>query len=253
MPTKKEKVYRIKINLMGRSRNLEETSYFKECFKDLDSLDDHFCLKITGWNKHEFQLFSRYITSINDTVGRTKEELIALIFLQYIPNESGTKAIKGYICTCKSGQKIFGCCVHVATLIFFLRYGRKNIIESPARFLQKLFINFKKMNSPNKPRYLKNSRKNKIKEEFLINLSNQSDIDEPGKDIKDQKKIKDKNFRLHMPKWGGTIRYFDIDNVTLTNTCTIDNLLLALWYLSKKKTECFENEEFDEINLSLKV
>ncbi|CAF0891166.1 unnamed protein product [Brachionus calyciflorus] len=122
------------------------------------------------------------------------------------------------------------------------------------------------MDSPNKPRYLKNSRKNKIKEEILINLSNQSDIDEPGKDIKDQKKIKDsekkktlsnskkkieindatkndsssnnvdlENLRLHMPKWAGTIRYFDIDNITLTNTCTIDNLLLALWYLSKKK------------------
>ena len=78
MPTKKEKVDRIKINLMGSSRLLDENSYFIERFKDLDSLDDQYCLKITWWKKQEFQNFSKFITSINDSLGRTKDELVAL-------------------------------------------------------------------------------------------------------------------------------------------------------------------------------
>ncbi|CAF1041333.1 unnamed protein product [Brachionus calyciflorus] len=160
----------------------------------------------------------------------------------YIPNEAVTKAIKGYICTCKSGQKI-GCCVHVATLIYYLSYGQKNLIESPAKFLQKFFINFKNMDLPNKPKYLKNTRVNKIKEDLSINFSTESDLDETEEKNEDKK---------HIPKWGGLIRYRDIENVTLTNTCTIDNYLLALWHLSKIKPECFESEVFNELYLSLK-
>ena len=49
-----------------------------EKFKNIDTLTDEHCLKITGWKKEEFKKFSKYITTINSTSGRTKDELIAL-------------------------------------------------------------------------------------------------------------------------------------------------------------------------------
>jgi len=47
-------------------------------FKNIDNLDDRFIFKITRWNKLQFVTFSSYITSINNTTGRTKNELIAI-------------------------------------------------------------------------------------------------------------------------------------------------------------------------------
>ena len=47
-------------------------------FKNIDALDEKICIEITGWTKQEFIRFSNLITSINDTKGRTKEQLIAL-------------------------------------------------------------------------------------------------------------------------------------------------------------------------------
>ena len=41
-------------------------------------IDDDFCFEITGWSKEQFITFLSYITSINDTSGRTKEQLVAL-------------------------------------------------------------------------------------------------------------------------------------------------------------------------------
>lgn len=49
-----------------------------EKFNNVNTLDEHHCLKITGWSKSDFVRFSKYITSINNSSGRTKEELIAL-------------------------------------------------------------------------------------------------------------------------------------------------------------------------------
>jgi hypothetical protein len=49
-----------------------------ENFRDMASLTDEYCFKITRWSKQEFIHFSKYITSIYDTAGRTKEELIAV-------------------------------------------------------------------------------------------------------------------------------------------------------------------------------
>lgn len=47
-------------------------------FNDLDNLDNEFCLKITGWSKIDFVKFCNLITSVNETSGRSKEQLIAL-------------------------------------------------------------------------------------------------------------------------------------------------------------------------------
>ena len=47
-------------------------------FRDLNSLSDEHCYKVTGWSKKQFIDFSSYITSMNENIGRTKEQLIAL-------------------------------------------------------------------------------------------------------------------------------------------------------------------------------
>ena len=47
-------------------------------FRDMINLDDEVCQKVTGWTKKQFILFSKYINSVNDSAGRTLEELIAL-------------------------------------------------------------------------------------------------------------------------------------------------------------------------------
>lgn len=47
-------------------------------FKDMASLDDDICIDISGWKKADFIRFTNYITSIRDTNGRTKEQLIAI-------------------------------------------------------------------------------------------------------------------------------------------------------------------------------
>ncbi len=47
-------------------------------FKNINTIDEAQCFKITRWTKQEFVDFSNYITSINLSKGRTKGELIAL-------------------------------------------------------------------------------------------------------------------------------------------------------------------------------
>ena len=44
-------------------------------FRDLASLDEHFCLQLTGWKRKDFFRFTNYV---RDTAGRTKEQLVAI-------------------------------------------------------------------------------------------------------------------------------------------------------------------------------
>ncbi len=55
----------------------QQSSVFDQ-FKNIHTIDENFCYKITRWSKKEFIIFAKYITSINDTAGRTKEQLIAI-------------------------------------------------------------------------------------------------------------------------------------------------------------------------------
>ena len=47
-------------------------------FKNIVSLSEEDCFKITRWSKKEFGTFSKYIDCIYDTDGRSKEQLIAI-------------------------------------------------------------------------------------------------------------------------------------------------------------------------------
>jgi hypothetical protein len=55
-----------------------ENTYIFQYFKDLTTLSDELCKKITNWSKTEFINFSRYIMSLNETESRSKYQLIAL-------------------------------------------------------------------------------------------------------------------------------------------------------------------------------
>ena len=47
-------------------------------FKDMNALHENVCKKITGWTKLQFSNFAKLITTVKDTNGRTKEQLIAI-------------------------------------------------------------------------------------------------------------------------------------------------------------------------------
>ena len=57
---------------------LQYSSGIFDKFKDMASLDEALCMKITGWTKPQFADFSRYITCVRGTSGRTKEQMIAI-------------------------------------------------------------------------------------------------------------------------------------------------------------------------------
>ena len=66
------------LKIKKHSINSDNTMGVFEKFIDLETLDEEHCYKITGFNKIQFNRFSKYITSINETFGRTKNELIAI-------------------------------------------------------------------------------------------------------------------------------------------------------------------------------
>ncbi len=49
-----------------------------ERFKNTNTLEETFCLDITGWKKNQFITFANYITSIKRSPTRNKYQLIAL-------------------------------------------------------------------------------------------------------------------------------------------------------------------------------
>ena len=75
-----------------------------------------------------------------------------------------------------SGRKIVGCCVHVATVIYYLSYAKYYDIKMPAEFLNAIFVDFDKMESSNNPRYVRAKRGTKE-----ISSSDDSDSDTSSK------------------------------------------------------------------------
>jgi hypothetical protein len=57
---------------------LSSSSNVFDKFRNMAIIDDDFCIKITGWTKAEFIRFSKYITSVYNTNGRTRDQLIAI-------------------------------------------------------------------------------------------------------------------------------------------------------------------------------
>ena len=75
-----------------------------------------------------------------------------------------------------SGRKLVGCCVHVATVIYYLsnaKYIRNN--KLPAEYLNNVFIDMEKMESPNNPRYVQSIRyQKKVSSCEILSFSGQT-------------------------------------------------------------------------------
>lgn len=79
IPFKYQHYYRHLIYVLDAiSRYCCEDSGVFKAFKSISTINERYCFEITGWSKIQFIKFTNYITSVYDTAGRTKEELIAI-------------------------------------------------------------------------------------------------------------------------------------------------------------------------------
>jgi hypothetical protein len=83
-----------------------------------------------------------------------------------------------------SGNKQIGCCVHVATLIYYLAIIKYSQTKLPAEHLNLIFL--KTGESPNSPKYLRNKRISKHND---LNSNNFEDFSEFDSSAKKKKKI----------------------------------------------------------------
>jgi hypothetical protein len=155
-----------------------------------------------------------------------------------------------------SGQKVAGCCVHVATVIYYLSYARNHNYKIPAEYLNNIFVNTSKKEPANNPQYVRNKRQNNVissseseseDETYSLNsdltLSDSqteastinddsdevlSETDEENQLFEEQNSINIQEIKDHVPQWGGKINYQN-RKVQVFNTCTIDYFLFALW------------------------
>lgn len=63
-------------------------------------------------------------------------------FVEYDDKNNGYHSILGYYCNCQVGTRTIGCCSHVASVIYYLSYGRYQEIEDPANTLSNLLTEF---------------------------------------------------------------------------------------------------------------
>ncbi len=69
----------------------------------------------------------------------------------------------GYVCSCRSGKKQVGCCVHIATVIYYLSYAkfRQCALRFPSQLLSTILCDMK-TDIPNAPRYVRRKRNIKV-------------------------------------------------------------------------------------------
>lgn len=67
------------------------------------------------------------------------------VYIQYQPqgqnsSQENPKAIEGWYCECKNGARTLGCCCHVASIIFFLAFGKYQAKQkAPGEYLNRIF------------------------------------------------------------------------------------------------------------------
>jgi hypothetical protein len=78
-------------------------------FKNLSTITEEDCFQITRWTKRQFNDFSKFINSVYDTAGRTKDQLIAIYrywlrkgidqsSLAMFKNDKSQQQISHYLC-----------------------------------------------------------------------------------------------------------------------------------------------------------
>ena len=132
-------------------------------------------------------------------------------------------------------------------------------IKYPGNHLSSIFVNIESLEKANAPRYIRQKRRNKllIETEHETSSSGSSDMSNDETSFEENKKksisnndyiiktslnsdpqfnsnnIDMQSFNVHIPSNGGFFIKKDGSKINVINTCTIDNYLLALWYLSK--------------------
>ncbi|CAF1002651.1 unnamed protein product [Brachionus calyciflorus] len=94
-----------------------------------------------------------------------------------------------YVCSCKSGLKVAGCCTHVSSAIYYFSFARYQQIRIPGDHLNKIFLDKIKKQKPNEPKYVRHKRfaVTKVIEDNMENY--EIDSDEIQLNDKQQKKL----------------------------------------------------------------
>ena len=131
---------------------------------------DHNSSKIVGFqmnSRHKRGKIKAKANSLNDNNDdQIKYRTTYKIFIQYMAiNETisnkfrnSSKTIEGWICSCPNGRKIAGACAHVATVIYYLSYGKYKQIKSPAEYLNLVLVDTKKCDQANIPNIIRAKR-----------------------------------------------------------------------------------------------
>jgi hypothetical protein len=157
-----------------------------------------------------------------------------------------------------SGRRQAGCCIHIATLIYYLSYAkhRPSKLILPAEHLNTVFIDMSINQAPNKPirvrhkRYVKEESSDNSNsdsdDEIVIDELNENELDEENSKQTDSSEINIESeemnldvFNEHIPSWGAHIKYRN-QNVDVTNACTIDYFLFAFWVLNYEKPKLID-------------
>ena len=87
------------------------------------------------------------------------EKVLKIIVYSIVPVFKFKIFIDYYYCTCKSGKKQSGCCMHVASYIDYIIFSwYNNITKLPAEYLNSVLVDMEKQRSPRKPTYVRNKR-----------------------------------------------------------------------------------------------
>jgi hypothetical protein len=182
---------------------------------------------------------------------RHKSQTSYKSFLQLDSTKSGHESVAGWYCDCKSGSRTVGCCSHIASILVFCCLDK--FIVKPKHFDFTVAVKDTRSAS-------KHNTQNSLKRDLSFYSQSQV-ISQPKKGTpesiesieqsefsvaassyrtRSQRSHLLDQFTLRVPKWGGRCvlneshsSYQDYKNVRLSNTCSVDYLLLAVW-LSKE-------------------
>lgn len=90
---------------------------------------DFFLMHAKAWiNVFRFRIQSRHVSSKRYD-----------LYIEIVDEGEGISRICAWYCKCASGARTFGCCSHVASILWFLGYGRHVGFSKPSEFLNGLF------------------------------------------------------------------------------------------------------------------
>jgi hypothetical protein len=154
-----------------------------------------------GKKSKKNELKSKKIKKLNQSYTKVYK-----VFILYKPNVNNYTGINAYICSCMSGKRTNGCCVHVATVIYYLSnvvHVDQSQLKYPGSYLNKILVDINSNSAANNPHYVRNGRKLKdiiSSSESENDLS--SDSDPESSDLDEEEKSDDNKAdkKLEKPK-----------------------------------------------------